>query len=158
MVEALKAGIASAVSLVFVNFHGLNVAATTTLRRNLKQTGVKYLVAKKTLLRRALAASASQIAGEAPALDGEVAIAFGEDMFLPAKGIYEFQSKINPPTGGGLKILGGIFEQKFRSAVEMTQIAMIPSREVLYGQLVSLFASPMRGLVITLDQISKSKN
>ena len=153
MVEALKAGITSAASLVFVNFHGLNAATTTALRHALRQTGVKYLVVKKTLLLRAIAATAGKIDGEMPALDGEVAIAFGEDMFLPAKGVYDFQRKIKE----GLKIIGGIFERQFRSAAEMTQIAMIPSREVLYGQLVSLLASPMRGLAVALGQISQKK-
>ncbi|MBI2098017.1 MAG: 50S ribosomal protein L10 [Candidatus Vogelbacteria bacterium] len=145
IVASLKEKIAAAKSLVFVNFHGLNVAAATALRRTLKERGVGYTVVKKTLLRRVLP--------EMPALGGEVAIAYGADPFLPAKRIYEFQSKIKD----GLNILGGVFEKRFLSAEAMIAIAQIPSREVLYGQLVLMLSWPLRGLAVVIDQISKNK-
>jgi len=158
IVQSVKSKIDQAGSLVFVNFHGLPVAAATALRRSLKKNNVSYEVVKKTLLLRALAELSKKPAGAPPALTGEVAIAYGPDQFLPAKGIHEFQAKINPAAGDGLKIIGGIFEQQFKSAAEMIQLALIPSREALYGQLVNLLISPIRGLVVALDQISKIKN
>jgi len=146
IIESVKEKIAEAKSLVFVNFRGLDVAAATALRRMLKEQGVGYTVVKKTLLRRALP--------EMPALDGEVAIAYGADLFLPVKGIYEFQQKIKE----GIKILGGIFGGEFKPAGEMIKIAQIPSREVLYGQLLGLLVFPFQSLVVALNQISKNKN
>ncbi|MBI2100471.1 MAG: 50S ribosomal protein L10 [Candidatus Vogelbacteria bacterium] len=146
IVESLKEKIITAKSIVFVNSHGLNVAAATALRRALKDRGVGYTVVKKTLLRRALP--------EMPALEGEVAIAYGADPFSPAKGIYESQSKIKE----GLAILGGVFEKKFLSTAEMIAIAKIPPAEELYGRLAWVLSWPVRGLVVVLDQISKTKN
>ncbi len=146
IIESVKEKIAEAKSLVFVNFHGLNVATATALRRSLKKQGVGYSVVKKTLLRLVLP--------EMPALDGEVAIAYGPDLFLPAKGLYEFQQKIKE----GIKILGGVFEKRFLSAAEMIAIAKIPSREVLYGQLLGLLIFPFQSLVVALNQISKNKS
>ncbi len=159
--ESLKTEIARAGSLVFVNFHGLSSALLTGLRRSLKASGISYTVVKKTLLTRALtAATAGKITGEPPALDGEVAIAYApvdqnnEDQSLwPAKNIYEFQIK----TKEGLKILGGIFGGEFVSAEKMINLAMIPSRQTLYGQLVGLLAWPFRGLVVSLDQVAKKE-
>ena len=156
VISEVKKEVAQAGSVVFVNFHGLDVAKTTNLRRELKEKGVGYKVVKKTLLRRAIDDSTKEvaIAGEMPELPGEIAIAYGVAQFSPAKGVYDFQTKVKE----GLKIIGGIFDHKFISGEEMTKIAMIPSREVLYGQLVGMLAFPMRGLVVTLDQISKSKS
>ena len=37
------------------------------------------------------------------------------------------------------------------------EIAMIPSREVLYAQFVNLINSPIQQFVVVLDQIAKSK-
>ncbi|MEK7208737.1 MAG: 50S ribosomal protein L10 [Patescibacteria group bacterium] len=162
IVQSVKSKIDQTESLVFVNFHGLNVAMATNLRRSLKKNNVKYEVVKKSLLLRALGELNQKPAGAAPALDGEVAIAYlpaktENDNLLPARNVYEFQSKINPSVGGGLKIIGGIFERQFKSAEEMIQLAMIPPREVLYGRFVNLLAWPLRGLVVALDQISKTK-
>jgi len=85
--EALS-GISSA---VFVNFHGLTVANTTALRKELRSKGIGYVVAKKTLLRRVLAELPFK--GSAPELPGEIAIAYsaGEDIIAPAREIYEFE-------------------------------------------------------------------
>ncbi|HYC83070.1 MAG TPA: 50S ribosomal protein L10, partial [Candidatus Paceibacterota bacterium] len=87
----LKDGIAKAQSMVFVNFHGLPVAGATQLRRSLRDNKVGYMVAKKTLIRKAF--DGTGIEGEMPVLDGEIAMAYGEDLLAPAKGVYDFQKK-----------------------------------------------------------------
>lgn len=138
-------------SLVFVNFHGLTVTDSTKLRKELKTKKIGYVVAKKTLLKRAL--GSNKIDGEIPALDGEVALVYGDDPIEPSREIYTFQKDHKDK----IKILGGVFEGKFIDALTMTGIATIPSREVLLGQLVGLLASPIRGLAVVLSEIAKSK-
>lgn len=137
-------------AIVFVNFHGLSVAGATELRKALKADGVGYTVAKKTLIRRALA---DRYEGEIPALDGEVAVAYGADPIAPARGIYEFEKKYKD----SLKILGGVYEGKYVPASMMIELASIPSREVLLGKLVNLLNSPVQRVVMALDQIAKAK-
>ncbi len=61
-------------SLVFVNFHKLNVIETGEVRNSLRKADVGYRVAKKTLIKKAL--SDLGIKGELPSLDGEVAIVY----------------------------------------------------------------------------------
>ena len=88
-------------SVVFVNFHGLSVSNANEMRRSLREQGVTYIVVKKTLLRRVL--DNAGIEGEIPELEGEIALAYGEDIVSPAKGIAEFQKKfenaVNQTTG-----------------------------------------------------------
>ena len=139
-------------SVVFVNFHGLGVEDSNTLRRELRKDGVSYSVIKKTLVKKVF--GDSKIEGEAPSLDGELALASAKDLMAPARGIYDF-AKTHKDT---LSILGGIFEGRFMNKEEMTEIASIPPIEVLYGKFVNVINSPIQGFVIALDQIAKVKN
>ncbi len=145
--------LAAAETVVFVNFHGLAVNATNELRRTLRGAEVGYMVAKKTLIRRALEVLGSKVGGEMPDLPGEVAVVTGQDQIAPARGIHDFAQKLKE----GLKILGGIFEGQYVSAEKMEQIAAIPSREVMYGQFVNIINSPIAKLVICLNQINQTK-
>ena len=138
-------------TLVFVNFHGLTVAGINKLRRDLQAKGMGYYVAKKTLLRRAF--SKTSIEGEIPELDGEVAIAWGDDPLEPIKEIYDFHKK-NIEV---IKIIGGVFEGAYAGADKMLVLAKIPGRETLYAQFVNVINSPIQGLVMALDAIAKKK-
>lgn len=138
-------------SVVFVNFHGLGVGDTTDLRRKLKEDGVNYVVAKKTLIKRALDDLSPE--GEMPKLDGELALAYSEDLTAPARGVYDFQKGHKD----NISILGGVFEGKYMDQVAMMEIATIPPTQVLYGQFVNLINSPIQGLVMALDKIAEKK-
>ena len=151
MVKDIEKAVKGSESVVFVNFHGINAGDETILRRDLRNQNVAYRVSRKTLLKRALSGKAE---GELPELSGEVAIAYGADQIAPAREIYNFQKAHK----GILNILGGIFEGKFVGGEKMTEIAMIPSREVLYVQFVNLINSPIQRFAVVLDQIAKSKN
>ncbi len=151
IVDKLTELMDKAKTMVFVNFHGLTVAGVNTLRKNLRSKDVGYYVAKKTLIKRAFAKSS--IAGEFPVLDGEVAVAFSEDPISSAKEIYEFQKK----NAEVMKIIGGVFENKYMDGKLMLEIAKIPGREVLLGQFVNVINSPIQGLVIALDALAKKK-
>ena len=152
IIKNLEKEIKGSQSVVFVNFHGLNVSDETTFRRDLRNQEVGYRVGRKTLLKRALAGKAE---GVIPELPGEVAIAYSsKDPIAPAREIYNFQKTHR----GLLNILGGIFEGKFVKSAKMQEIAMIPSREVLYAQFVNLINSPIQRFVVVLDAIEKSKS
>jgi large subunit ribosomal protein L10 len=138
-------------SVVFLNFHGLGMAETAGMRAKLGEEGVGYLVAKKTLTR--LAAKNSAVTGELPQLAGELAIAWGEDETGAARGVYEFQKRY----GGNVTIQGGIFDGHFVDQAQMTEIAQIPSLDVLRGMFVNVINSPIQGLVIALNQIAERK-
>ncbi|MDD5318765.1 MAG: 50S ribosomal protein L10 [Candidatus Pacebacteria bacterium] len=147
----VKDALSKSQSAVFVNFHGLPVADSTNLRKNLRGNGVSFMVAKKTITKKALAEQ--KLEGEMPSLDGELAIAYGDDLIAPAREVYDFQKKFE----GKLAILGGIFEGKYMSKEEMTSIAAIPPLKVLRAQFVNLINSPLQGLVIALNAIAEKK-
>ncbi len=75
-VSALTEVMKGAKGVVFAGFSKLKVADERELRKQLRAEGVTYTVAKKSLWKRALE---SVGLGDAPALDGQVAIAYGDD-------------------------------------------------------------------------------
>jgi large subunit ribosomal protein L10 len=144
-------GLKSAGSAVFVNFHGLLVGEVTALRKALREQGISYAVAKKTLARKALDAQGYK--GEIPDLSGELAIAWGTDAIAPAREVNEFEKKYKDK----VKILGGVFEGEYRDRDGMKMIAMIPSREVLLSQIAYLLKSPLQRLAIGISEVAKKR-
>lgn len=152
IIDKLSKALKEAKSLVFVNFHGLKVSDSTELRRELQKEGVSYQVSKKTLTKRVL--DSEKFDGTQPELEGELAMAWGEDLIAPARGVYNFVKKFPE----GLKILGGVFEGRYMSAVEMTEIASIPPVEVLRGRFANIINSPIQRFAIALGEVAKKKN
>ena len=138
-------------SVVFVHTKGLSVGDTQTMRNKLREEGVSYYVAKKTLIKRAL--EEKKYTGEQPRFEGELALVWGEDLVVPAREVQAFVKS----TKEKVTIVGGVFDGRYMSASEMTEIASIPSRLTLYAQFVNIINSPIQGLVMSLDQIAKKK-
>ncbi|MFZ1987841.1 MAG: 50S ribosomal protein L10 [Minisyncoccia bacterium] len=152
IIAKLEDAFSRATSMVFVKFGKLSVADTSAMRKALKTEGTSYYVAKKTLIRRALASRG--ISGTLPELPGEIAVAWTEtDATAPARSIYEHGKKHK----GSLSIMGGVFDGVFTDAVAMTAIATIPPVPVLRGMFVNVINSPIQQLVIALDQIAQKK-
>lgn len=151
ILEALKKVVKDSMSIVFINFHGLPVAESALIRKELRGKGVKYSVAKKTLTKKAL--SEAKISGTMPEMPGELGIVYGVDQIDPAREIYAFQKKLDKK----LQIIGGVFEGRFMNREEMIAVAQIPGLQTLHAQFVNLINSPIQRLVIGLSEIAKLK-
>ena len=143
--------VAKAPSIAFVNFKALSVGNTTKMRKGLRDNGITYVVAKKTIAKKAL--NEAGITGELPVLDGEIGFAYGQDLIAPAREVFKFQKEFTDK----VTIVGGVFEGKFMNKSEMTEIATIPSMHTLRGMFVNLINSPIQGLAIALDAIAAKK-
>ncbi len=141
-----------ATSIAFVGFSKLTVADASKMRKDFAQSGVRYYVAKKTLIRKAL--EDRGYTGEVPELPGEVAVAWTlDDVTAPARGVYEYGRKLK----GAVALLGGVFDGAFADKAQMTAVATIPPLPVLRGMFVNVINSPIQGLVIALDKIREQK-
>lgn len=136
-------------SIVFVSFKKLPVAETTAMRGALREKGVGYLVAKKTLMKRAF----GSYEGHMPELEGEIAVAYSADAIAPAQGVKEFASKFKD----NLAIVGGVFQGVYKSREEMTEIASIPPLQVLRGMFAQLLNSPRQRFAVVLSKVSETK-
>jgi large subunit ribosomal protein L10 len=152
IVAKVRDALKDAVSIVFVNFKGLSVSDTSAMRKALKEEGIGYYVAKKTLVKRVLTANGYE--GTLPDMSGELALAWSsDDATAAARGIFEAGKKHKD----ALSITGGVFENRFLDAAGMRAIAMIPPVPVLRGMFVNVINSPIQGFVIALDQIAQKK-
>lgn len=153
IVAQLEGAFKEASAVAFVGFTKFTVADASKLRRELAKEGVRYLVAKKTLIKRALAERG--YAGELPALTGEVAIAWtaGGDATAPARGVYEYGKKLK----GALALLGGVFEGAFADAEKAMALATIPPVQVLRGMFANIINSPRSRFAVALAEVAKTK-
>ena len=131
--------------LVFTDFSGLKVSETRDLRKKLREAGMEYKVAKKTLIKLALE-KAKKVA-DIMQFKSSVALVFGyNDPIMPAKIISGFSKEHNK-----LKVLGGLMEDKVLTVEEIKELAKIPSREELLTKLVWSIKAPVSGFVNVLS-------
>lgn len=151
LVAGLEKSLKSANSVVFVKFDKLTVADVNTLRRNLQVQDVGYVVAKKSLLKRAL--GTNNVSGDMPEMPGQVAMAYSADLLAPAREVLAFQKTHKE----NIEIIGGVFEGKYMSKEEMMSIATIPPLQTLRGMFVNLINSPIQRFAVVIDQIALAK-
>lgn len=151
ILEKLSGIKAESDSIVFVNFNALGGNDVTAMRAKLREEGVGFFVAKKTLIKRAFDGA---FEGEIPALDGEIAVAYSTDAIAPAQNIKEFAAKFKD----SLAIVGGVFQGVYKNKEEMTEIASIPALPVLRGMFVNVINSPIQGMVIALNAYAEKKD
>lgn len=150
IVEKLESIKNDSASLVFVGFRGLTVAESTAMRDALREAGVQYFVAKKTLIRRTLG---DAFTGEMPEFDGEIAVAYSEDLIAPAQHVKKFAETYKDR----VDIQGGVFEGVFKDKAEMTEIASIPSLPTLYGMFANFLQQPAQGLALAIQAVAEAK-
>lgn len=138
-------------AVVFATFKGFPVNSQNEMRRALRAQSVGYTVAKKTLVRRALS---DVFEGEMPALEGEVALAYGQDELAPAREFAVFVKKY-PEL---LAFVGGVFGGRFVGREEIISIAAIPGMDTLRAQFAQLINSPLQRLAVVLDQVAQKGN
>ncbi len=146
-VAKLKQMMNDASSVFVTDYTGLNVAEITRLRKDLRENSVKYLVAKNTLMKIAAADAGLDKLNEF--FQGQTGLAFGaDDPSVAAKILYDSFKKIEKPV-----IKAFILEDEFYSGSEITRLAELPSKEVLYSMVVASVESPLTSLVGSLDGI-----
>lgn len=152
ILERLEEAVKVSPSTVFVHFKGLPVGEETALRGGLREEGISYFVARKTLMKRAF--ESAGVSGEQPELAGEMAVAYGsDDPTAPARNVHTFVKKY----GEKLAIVGGVFEGRFMSAAQMNEVATIPPVEALRGMLANVLNSQVSGLAIALNAVAEKK-
>ena len=152
-VAELTQKIKDAKTIVLVDYQGINAQDDTEIKKQLRESGSEYLVAKNRLFRIALTE-----AGVADSFDdlleGTTAFAFGyEDAVAPAKVVYEF--------GKGKKdlfnIKGGYSEGKRVEVSEIEALATLPSREALLSMVLNGMLGPIRKLAYGVVAIADQK-
>ena len=114
------------------------------LRARLREADATFRVVKNTLTERAADQAGAE--GLKAYLEGPTAMTFVRgDAAAAAKALADFRR-----TSGLLTFKGGWMNGEALSPDQMDAIARLPTRDVLYGRLVGMVASPLTGLVTSL--------
>jgi len=145
ILEELDKKIEKHKAIIFFDFTGLKVKDFSNLRKSIKAVGDELKVVKKTLME--IAFKKAKIEADPKKMPGEIALVFGyKDGMGPAKTIYQFSKK-----NENLKILGGFFEDKFRTAEDIIVLAQLPFREELLAKLLGTISAPVSNFVRVLQ-------
>ncbi len=138
-------------STIVVDYRGLNVAAVTELRKQLREANVDFKVYKNSMTRRATAEVELTQLDEV--LVGPNAIAFSnDDVIAPAKIINEFAKKHE-----ALEIKAGVIEGQVSSVEDVKALAELPSRDGLLSMLLSVLQAPVRNFALATKAVAEQK-
>ena len=146
VIEEVAAQITEADAIFAVDYRGISVPQAAELRTRLGDADASFRVVKNTLTERA--ADQAGADGLKELLAGPTAMTFVRgDAAMAAKALRDFRRA----SGGTLlEFKGGWMNGGALSAEQIDAIAQLPSRDVLYGRLVGMVASPITGLASAL--------
>ena len=150
VIDEVTALAAQAQTLVIAEYRGITVADMTRLRSQARDKGVNLSVLKNTLARRAVTGSAFEVVSDQ--MTGPLIYGFSTDAVAAAKVVSDFAK-----TNDKLVIRGGAFAGKALDVNGVKQLANIPSKEVLLGQLCGLLMSPISRTAVVLGALAAKK-
>jgi large subunit ribosomal protein L10 len=147
VIDEIAEQIKTSEAVFAVDYRGISVAQVADLRTRLRGADARFRVVKNSLSERA----ADQAGMETlkPMLAGPTALTMVRgDVAMAAKALNDAARQFNL-----LEFKGGVLNGSVLSADDVRSIARLPSREVLYAQLVGTVAAPLTGLVRGLNAL-----
>lgn len=146
-VAELAERIRNSVAGVIVDYKGITVEDDTKLRKELRESGVKYTVIKNTLIKRA--AEQAELNGIDDVLNGTSAIATSdEDYVAAARILQKFADKHENFT-----VKTGYLDNEVISLEKIKSLAKLPSREVLLANVLGAFQAPIASFARAVQAI-----
>ncbi len=146
-IDAIKAKIEKAQSVVITEYAGLTVEDITKLRRETQKGGGDYMVTKNTLAK--IAVKGTEYEALTEKMTGPIALAFGfEDPVSPAKAVVKF---IKEAKKGA--IIGAVLDGKLMTEAETKALAELPSKEELFAKMLGSINSPASGIVGSINAV-----
>jgi large subunit ribosomal protein L10 len=120
---------------------GINAIKNNTIRRKLREQGLRMTVVKNTLARRAT--SKGKIAGFETLLDGPSAVIYGTGSMSTVARILLDEKK----TDEKLELRGIFFDgEVYVGDKGVLEVSKLPTREEAIGQIIALVLSPGKNL------------
>ena len=132
---------------VVVDYKGISVADDTTLRKELREAGVKYSVVKNSLL--TFAAKDAGLEGLEEVFTGTTAIATSEEDYAAGARILGKYAESHE----NFKIKGGFMDGKVVDLATVEALSKLPSREVLLATVLGAFNAPIAAFARAIQAI-----
>lgn len=140
VIEEVAGQIKEAEAVFAVDYRGISVPQAAELRTKLRDADASFRIVKNTLTERAADQAGAE--GLKELLEGPTAMTFVRgDAAMAAKALRDFRRAHQL-----LEFKGGWMNGEALTPDAIDAIAQLPSRDVLYGRLVGMVASPLTGL------------
>ena len=146
VIEEVAGALRESNAVFAVDYRGISVPQAAELRTTLRAADSTFTVVKNTLAERAADAAGAE--GLKELLQGPTAMTFVRgDAAAAAKALRDFRRGTQNTL---LEFKGGWMNGQALTPEDVDAIAQLPSREVLYGRLVGMVASPLTGLAAAM--------
>lgn len=163
VISEVKEVLESSSAIFLTDYSGINVEDISEIRNQFRKEGIKYIVYKNTLFKRALD-ELNKYEKLAPHLVGMTGFAFaGENPIAPAKIIKTYFDQNEK-----LSLKGCYIENEYFDGKRLTELALLPSKSELIAKIMGSINAPasgivgaitavMRDLVSVIDEVAKKK-
>ena len=149
VVSEIKEKLDKSVSIVLVDYRGLDSEQVAELRNHLREAEVDYKIYKNTLLK--IAMEDEKYKEIKNVLEGPTAVAFSyTDATIAARKLNDIAKKYQ-----NLQFKAGIVENTFYDEEKIKAIGEIPSREELLSKLLGSLKSPITNFARVLKQVAE---
>ncbi len=145
----LKDSFGKANAVIFADYRGVTSEQMNALRFAVRTKKVAVKVAKNNLVRVALKGTAKEKAVESVVGPTVACFAFGDPVEM-AKAVSDFTKKVE-----AFSIKNGFLGDQAVTEAQIQQLATLPSREQLIGQLLSVMNGPIRNFVQVLHAVPR---
>lgn len=147
LVDELAEQISQSSYLYITDISDLNSVDTSKLRRLCFRRNVKLIVAKNTLLKKALEKTGRDYSDLFPVLKGSTSIMLAEINNMPAKLIKEFRANSPKPI-----LKGAYVEESFYIGDDqLDALINIKSKNELIGDIIGMLQSPVQNVLSALQ-------
>ena len=147
--EQLEKAFKGSDSAILVDYKGMNVPQVTELRRQLRSAKASYRVVKNTIAKRALKGTSFEALDKY--FEGTTAVAYtSTDPVALAKTLTTFGK-----TAPTLQIKAAVVQGRAVKPAEVAELAALPGKAELYGQLLRTLNAPMVQVVTVLSAVPR---
>ncbi len=147
LIASYKEMIEQSHAVVLGRYTKITVQEMEKLRRGLRESDARIVVAKKTLMKRALQELNRPIPEDA--FDGPIGFVFlGEDIGAGAKAIKAFIKEVGKDR---FQLTGGILGDTILDEAAAAALADLPTKDVMRASLIGTIVAPMTSLLAAIS-------
>jgi large subunit ribosomal protein L10 len=137
---------------IITDYRGMSVEEITRLRRRLRTVGARYQIVKNTLLK--IAMTEQHLPDISGMLEGPSAVLFAEgDPVEAAKILATFIKELRKELPG---VKGGLLGDTILNPADVANLATLPSRDQILGNLVGTIQAPVANVVAIMSAVMQN--
>lgn len=148
LIDSLKNDFKNSQASFLVGYKGLSVSQMQELRRAIRANGGHLKIAKNRLVKRAIG-EVDGVCELESHLKDQLGVVFATNEFTQVAKVLSNFSKENP----ALSLVVGCLESEIIDENKILQLALLPSRDVLLGQVCATLNAPIAGLARSLNAV-----